>query len=159
MPHIVEDLVGQHPGLEREVSSRGGTIRVGVGEWDTPALLTAKEDWRTPSGRILLFGIYNKPSRLEIALYLFPGPDTTRQRILDVARDNPEFFSTPRDVKPDVPLRIYSRTLLGREAHETLDDEAREQEIRRQWGGFLDRDLRGLTAALKRETWVWEPVE
>ena len=56
-------------------------------------------------------------------------------------------------------ISIFERPLLKQEAYKDLDDEQREQEIRRQWSKFLDKDLPRIEAALKKDTWLWETVE
>ena len=155
---VVEDLIRQHPGLEQEVSSNR-VMRFGVKEWSTPILLSARKDKkRNLTGFILLFGVYNMPSSLDLGLYVMPGPDTTRQPIIDIACANPQVFSVPSNVKRDW-LPIYSRPLIRPEAYEDLDDEEREEEIRRQWDEFLDNDLPRIDAALKAEEWILESVE
>jgi hypothetical protein len=152
---VVEDLIGKQPRLEPD-AQRKDNIKFVVGEWDNaPALMTA-EDW-TGSGRILIFEVWNNLDSLNLRLYMGPGPEAIRERILEVARRNPEVFVVPRTVSGSwVP--IFIRHLLDREAYEKLDREQREQEIRRKWDEFLENDLPRIEDALKAEAWIWEPV-
>ncbi len=143
----VEGLIREHRKLDQEGSSID-TLRFGVTDWDTTALLSA-EGW-TSTNRILMFVIYNRPDGLELHLFLGPGPEATRQRILDMVRDNPEVFMMPRSLSGKW-LPIFSRHLLRQEAYEDLDNEERKREIRRQWGLFIERDLPRIDAALKKE--------
>lgn len=152
---VVEGLITENLELESEVSSKD-TIRFGVKEWDTPALLTST-GW-TESKRILMFIVYNTPSSLNLHLYMGPGPAETRQKILDVIRANPDVFIMPRSLGGKW-LPIFSRPILKQEAYEGLDREVREQEVRMQWDEFLDKDLPRIDAALKRENWIWESIE
>ena len=55
--------------------------------------------------------------------------------------------------------KLFKRIFLTPEHYEECSDSEREQEIRRQWGEFLEKDLPRIEAALKKETWIWEPVE
>lgn len=153
---VVEDLIREQPRLEPD-ASRKDNIKFVVGAWDNaPALLTA-EDW-TGSGRILIFEVWNNTNSLDVHLYMGPGREAVRDRILDAARRNPEVFAVPRSVSGRwVP--IFTRHLLKQEAYEKLGRERREQEIRRKWGEFLDEDLPRIEEALKGEAWIWESVE
>ena len=40
-----------------------------------------------------------------------------------------------------------------------LGDIEREEEISRHWAEFLKDDLPCIEVALKKEKWIWEPVE
>ncbi len=152
---IVEELIREHPKLEQEGSSID-TLRFGVTEWDTPSLLVS-EGW-TSSKRILMFIIHNNPDSLTLHLFMGPGPEATRQRILGMAATRPEVFLVPRSTSGRW-LSIFNRPLLTSEAYEDLDDEEREQELRRRWAEFLQSDLPKIAEALKKETWIWESAE
>ena len=118
-----------------------------------PGLLSA--EGYTQSNRILMFEVHNNRSGLDVHLFIGPGPDSVRQRLLDMARANPDVFLMPRSTSgPYVP--IYSVSLLEPGAYETLDKEGRESELRRQWGAFLDEHLPRIEDALEREAWIWE---
>ncbi len=148
---VVEDLISQHPRLEPDLS-RKDNIKFVVGEWDNaPALLTSTG--YTPSGRILMFEVWNNPDSLDVHLYMGPGPDAIRQRILEMVRANPGVFLMPRSLGGRW-LPIFTRHLLRQEAYEDLEPEEREQAIRRQWHKFLDKDLPRIEAALRKETWI-----
>ena len=153
---VVEDLIREQPRLEPD-ASRKDNIKFVVGEWDNaPALMTA-EDW-TGSGRILIFEVWNNTNSLDVHLYMGPGPEAVREGILGAARRNPEVFAVPRSTSGRwVP--IFTHHLLKPEAYEKLDREQREQEVRRHWDEFLDNDLPRIEEALRREAWIWEPVE
>lgn len=51
-------------------------------------------------------------------------------------------------------LKVYSRDLLRQEAYGILDAGEREEEVRKQWGEFLAKDLPRIDAALKEEAWI-----
>jgi hypothetical protein len=137
------------------------TIRFGVKDWDTDALLTA-EGW-TESRRILMFAVYNTPDSLDLHLFMGPGPEETRHRLFEMAANHDVFFEPRPNTANAIRARswpaIFTRHLLKREAYENLDQEEREQEIRKRWDEFLDKDLSRIEAALKKETWIWEAVE
>ncbi len=152
---IIEDLIRQGPGLRPDVSKKDN-IKFVSQVWDTTALKVSTE-W-TPSKRILMFEVHNGFDSLSLHLYLGPGPQDTRQKLLDVARANPEVFIVPRSLGGKW-LPLFSCHLLRQEAYEDLDDEEREKEIRRRWREFLDQDLPRIDAVLKNEAWIWEAVE
>ena len=152
---VVEGLIREHPRLELD-KNRRDNHKFGVTDWDTPALLTST-GW-TKSKRMLLFVFHNNPGSLDLQFFIGPGPEATRQRLLEMARTNPETFVMPPS-RHGKFLRIYSRDLLKSEAYEDLDEEEREQEIRRHWDEFLDNDLPRIEEALRREAWIWETVE
>jgi hypothetical protein len=153
---MVEDLIRQDPKLEPD-DSRKDNIKFVVGEWDkAPALLTSTG--YTSSGRILMFETWNNHDSLEVRLYIGPGPDKVREGLLNMVRRNPDVFFEQRDLNASW-IPIFTRYLLKPEVYDKLDREHREEEIRRQWTQFLDKDLLRIEAALKKEPWIWEPVE
>ncbi len=149
---VVEDLIREHPRLKPD-ESRKDNIKFVVENWDTPALLTAK-GW-TASRRILMFETWNNPDSLNLRLYMGPGPDAIRQRLLDMVRSNPEIFVEPRSLNSRW-IPIFTRQLLDREAYERPGQEERERMLRKGWEAFLEKDLPRIEAALKKETWVWD---
>lgn len=137
-----------------------GNIRFGVRGWDKPALLIPEgfpRGW-TPSGRMLLFQVTNDQNVLNLHLFMGPGPEDTRQKLLGMVRSNePAVFVLPRPTGTWIP--IYHRPILLPEVYDNLARERREQEIRRHWDEFLDNDLPRIEGALRREAWIWELVE
>jgi hypothetical protein len=103
----------------------------------------------------LLFVFHNNPDSLDLQMFIGPGPEATRQRLLGIVRVNPEIFTMPSQLSGRF-LKIYSRDLLKQEAYQDLENEAREHEIRTHWSAFLDKDLPRIEAALKKEPWIWE---
>ena len=156
---MVVTLVTQESKLELDKTQKGG-IRFAVREWDTPKLRIPEgfpRGW-TPSGRMLLFQVTNDHNVLNLHLFLGPGPEETRQKLLGMVRSNePDVFVMPRAIGTWIP--IYHRPILLPEVYDKLTREQREQEIRRHWGEFLDNDLPRIEEALRREAWIWESGE
>ncbi len=154
---IVEDLISkEHPRLKPD-DSRKDNIKFVVGEWDNDDDLLTAEGY-TASERILIFEVWNNPNSLDVHLYMGPGPEAIRQRLLEMVRANPEVFVEPRSLNPRW-LPIFSRHLLKQEAYEDLDEEERKQEIHRQWHEFLDNDLPRIEEALKKGGFGKKSVE
>lgn len=138
-------------------ASRKDNIKFVVGEWDdAPALLTSMG--YTPSDHILMFEVHNNFDSLSLHLYLGPGPEAIRQRILEMVRANPEVFMMPSSLTGKW-LPIFSRHLLRQETYDNLDEEEREEEIRLHWNEFVEEDLPRIEVALKKETWIWDSVQ
>jgi hypothetical protein len=157
---IVEDLIRENPKLVLDLTSKDN-IKFGVKDWDTPELL--KADRWTESNRILLFIFYNRPGSLDLHLFMGPGPEATRQRLFEMAANHEVFVEPPPNDASTIRRRswpaIFTRHFLKPESYEVLDQEQREREVRRRWNEFLHKDLPHIEAALRKETWIWEPVE
>ena len=147
---VVEGLIREHPRLELD-KNRRDNHKFGVTDWDTPALLTST-GW-TESKRLLLFVFHNNPDSLDLQLFIGPGPEATRQGLLEMARTNPNIFVMPPNRNGRF-LKVYSRDLLKQEAYGNLDAGEREEEVRKQWGEFLAKDLPRIDAALKEGAWI-----
>ncbi len=119
--------------------------------------MTAEKNW-SPFGRILSFQFWNEPNVLNLNLWVGPGPEQVRQRLLETIRANaPDIFMMPSNTEGNPhPLLIYHRPILGREVYDKLTREQREQEIRRHWTEFIQDDLPRIQAALRKERWIWE---
>jgi hypothetical protein len=155
---MVVRLIKDEPKLALDKTEKGG-IRFAVREWDTPTLLAPDsfQQW-TPSRRMLLFQVTNDPNILNLHLFMGPGPEETRQKLLGMVRSNePDVFVLPRATGTWIP--VYHRPILLPEVYDKLTREQREQEIRRHWDEFFDNDLPEIEKALRREAWIWEPVE
>ena len=156
---MIVSLIKDEPKLALDKTQKGG-IRFAVREWDTPALLIPEgfpRGW-TPSGHMLLFQVTNDHNVLNLHLFLGPGPEETRQKLLGMVRSNePDVFVLPRATGTWIP--IYHHPMILPEVYDKLTREQREQEIRRHWDEFLDNDLPRIEEALRREAWIWESAE
>jgi hypothetical protein len=152
---LLKTLIRDAPSLEQDSRAFGNFIlRFAVREWDTPALLTAN-GW-TGSGCVLLLEFWNYSDRLELKLIIGPGADEIHQKLLDMVSGNRDVFDSPRNYVAS-HYEILSHTFLARNMYEDTDQEEREKAIRSQWHEFLDKDLPRIDAALKKESWIWEP--
>ena len=153
---FLERLVEQELEFELDESSKS-RVRFVAQDWDTPALRKGS-NW-TSSGRILLFEFWNESVSLDLKLMIGPGEAEPRQKLLDMARVNLEVFRLPQksDFKHGA---IFSRPFLRKGMYEGHITQAeREEEIRRHWDEFLDKDLPRIEEALRGEAWIWEPLE
>ncbi len=149
---MVVGLITQEPRLALDKTELGN-IKFGVREWDTSALLIPEDfpqQW-TSSRRMLLFQITNDQNILSLHLFMGPGPEETRQKLLNMVRSNePEVFILPRATSSNW-IPIYHRPILKPEVYDKLTRQQREEEIRRHWNEFFHKDLPCIEAALGRE--------
>ncbi len=115
----------------------------------------------TKTDRILLFSLWSLafpyPDSVTLYLEIAPGDNDTRQKLLTMVRNNQDIFKIDPESTEDTTL-IYKRSLLTSDFYENTTNGQREQEIRRQWNEFLERDLPRIEAALKKERWIWKSV-
>ncbi len=105
------------------------------------------------------FVFHNQPDRLFLILQTSPGDEVVRRRLFEMGQKDESLFNNL--VAPDTSEypNLYRRTFLTPEFYKGASDSEREEEILRQWGEFLEKDLPRIEAALKKETWIWKPVE
>jgi hypothetical protein len=113
--------------------------------WEVAALKQGA-GW-TPSGRVLLFEFDNAPNRLQLKLWIGPGPQATRQWLFDRAMQH----GAP--LKPaSANLRakfgqIYGRGFLNAKDYEDDPDQTKAK-VRDAWEAFRRHDLDTIVAAL-----------
>jgi len=150
---IIENLMQERTDLVLDAPLKRH-IRFVVREWDVPILLEG--NW-TASHRILLFELTNEPNSLKLGLYIGPGPQETRQKLLDMATKNKPPFKPAKTLKMKWNS-IYQRPFLTPESYEDASEDELKAEIRKHWTTFLENDLPKINAALKAEDWVWQSV-
>jgi hypothetical protein len=135
-------------------------VTFGVRAWDSPALHVAQS--YTKTDRILLFSVWSWtspfPEGVTIYLEIGSGDSHTREKLFNVVKNNRDVFEVTDETQDDI-AQIYKRSLLTPDFYENTTNQQREEEIRKQWDEFLDKDLPRIEEALKKETWIWEPEE
>ena len=152
---IVQRLVSDEPGIILDCTGKT-MINFVEASWDSPVLLTAS-GW-TSSNRVLLFEFKNGSDSLDLKLYIGPATGEIRQKLFDMAQDNPEIFEVSRRIASKYNA-IFSRSFLTKEMYEIADHEERKREISKKWTEFLENDLPRIDAVLKNERWIWESGE
>jgi hypothetical protein len=148
---ILENLVQAEDSLELDHTSKS-SIRFVPTEWDVPVLMEGK-GW-TRSGRMLLFEFGNHPDRLALYLIIGPGPLDTRQKLMDIAKEN-------RPLKPAFSAlgklfnTIYKFSFLSEKSYEDASTDDLEAEIKKKWAQFLARELPNILEIMKQEAWIW----
>lgn len=144
---LVEDLVGQDPRFWFHPTSGKNKIKFGVRDWDAPAL-----KW------MVWFEVWNYPGSLEMLMFVGPGDEGTRRRLFDVVRSNPSLFEGAGKLGTKWS-RVFNTPWLKQEMYDDADQVALEDEIRRRWAEFLEKDLPRIDRVLRSEGWIWEPDE
>ncbi len=124
--------------------SNNSYIRFAPKQWDVPEFRVGK-GWMS-TGRILLFEFNNNKDSLGLSLYIGPGPEEIRQKLLDLALQNqPPLKPASRTLnrqwntifgRPFVSKRTYQEAVEQRETDEKL-----EAEIKKCWAEFTKNDL------------------
>jgi hypothetical protein len=106
----------------------------------------------TRSGRMVLFQFENYPDRLDLKLWIGPGPAEARRRVIDAAAARqPPFHVPERAMGKSQKFRlIYSsrRFLESRDLEEMSFEEIAER-IRSRWAAFVEHDLPVLVVPLQ----------
>lgn len=151
---VVRGLVQQLPEvvLDEPKKTSPALLRFTLQGWDIP-MLRAGEGW-TASRRMLLFEIDNWSERCILSLYVGPGPQETRQRLLAIARHGGPLFKITR-ASATRWNRIYNYTLAPTSAYKTADPAELEQEVRTHWEEFRQQHLPTLAAVINAELADW----
>lgn len=92
---IVEEVVKRDPDMELLESDRV-RIHFAPRAWTAPELMRGS----TKSGRILWFGVTNRPTKLRLYLEICPGDQDTRRRIRESLQNQPWFSAAGRQLSP-----------------------------------------------------------
>jgi hypothetical protein len=142
---LLAALVEAEPDLVLDGAARS-SVRFGHRRWETEPLKSG-EGW-SPAGRILLFTFDNRPDRLELNLYVGPGPADVRRRLIDVARAHPPLFSVAKRATPKW-TRLFRRTVLRPADYEETTFDEVEPRVRERWASFLATDLPVIAEAMR----------
>jgi hypothetical protein len=133
-------------GLILDAAPRGGVVHFGHGDWEWLPR-DANRAW-TPSGRLLLFSFEIVPDRLQLTLWVGPGPEGARQRVIEVAAANqPPYVVEARDRRGY--RSIFYRSLVTPEEYANLALEDVTTLLGERFAAFADDELPGLVAPFR----------
>jgi hypothetical protein len=151
--HLIE-LVGAESTLVADDIGRiGDRLMIRFTHPDLDGLPPCPAGAWTNSGRMLLFQFDNRPDRLDLGLWVGPGPDETRRALLDFASARSDLFELgePEYGKNGWPWQtIKSWSFLSPDAFSPGATGGIEAEIDRRWSQFLSKDLTDIVAAISR---------
>ncbi len=122
-------------------------VRFAPAAWEG---LPRGEGW-TRSGRLVLFEFASSPDRLDLTLYVGPGPTEARRRLIDLAASHQPPYRVPKSGTRENQKwkSIFSRRFLKPEDYEDAALGNIEARIRSRWEEFADRDLPALVAPIR----------
>ena len=147
---LVQESGKQHA-LALEHSSKV-SVRFFPLEWDHYAPLKAGAGW-VPSGRMLLYEFLNRADRLALFLYIGPGPQPTRQALLQAFQAHPKLFNQARGQLNQKWKTVYKLEILKADDYSDPDFETLQAKIQTFWQHFLDRDLPAINAVVAAVSW------
>jgi hypothetical protein len=143
---ILLHLVRSRDDLILDTTASKKFVRFGHVAWEG---LPKGKGW-TRSGRLVLFEFQNNPDRLDLRLYVGPGPVEVRQRVIDSAKAHqPPFLVRTNPSEPKSFKSIYLRRFLKLEHYQDAAHGETEARIRDQWEEFVERDLPGMVAPIQ----------
>lgn len=153
----IEEKINANPDLVLEHSVKN-EIRFTPVAWDTPRLCQG-EGW-LPSNRMLVFCIDNRPDRVRINLTIGPGPQATRQALLDMVKQNePPFKSAYKNLNQKWN-NVYIKPILTKKDLESLEEEQLIEKFDDAWEKFIHQVLPEMLAVVQKQAWIFgKPVE
>jgi hypothetical protein len=149
---LLEGWIDQNPDLERDHCTKA-YIRFIPKILDF-ALLKQGSGW-TPSGRMLLFEVVNTEDSLAVKLVIGPGPGDVRQKLFDAVLAKKSVFNSVSKFYPQW-ITIFAHKLLSKKVYELPDGEF-EEELRKQWKKFCEKELQEVVKAIEEQTWIHTP--
>jgi hypothetical protein len=151
---MLEGIVRNTPGLLLDHCSKS-YIRFIPRAWDLPTL-NSGAGW-TRSGRILLFEFNNTADSLKLYLWIGPGPEQIRQKLLDMALAHQPFKASSRSLNQKYNS-IYTKTFLVAKDYEDANDEQLSRQIQKRWAEFKENDLPKIEAVVGGEGWIRQSI-
>jgi hypothetical protein len=147
LSRLLAEMVQANTELVLDGASRA-SVRFAPKVWETVALKAA-EGW-TSSGLILLFEFANRANRMDLNLYVGPGPNEVRQRLIDAALTHrpPMIVARRKGAKWTM---IYRRQILRGNDYENAGFDALESRVRDSWESFISTVLPAIVEAMHIE--------
>jgi PD-(D/E)XK nuclease superfamily len=153
---LVVRLIRNTKGLTYKGTYKNDLIFFRPQEWDN---VPAFNEGPAKHGFFRFVFHNNRFDGLALFLETTPGDREIRRRLFNMGQKDESLFNYLEDPGTDDWPKLYCRTFLTPERYEGSSDGDLGQEIRRQWNAFLAKDLPRIDAALKKESWIWKPVE
>lgn len=113
-------------------------------------MIPALREGTSAIGRVLFFEFYSGPNQLMLSLYIGPGPDEVRRRILAIAREGAAARpSSDRLGKQWKTLRNWR--FLRPNEYESASPAELMETVRARWSRLVQEDLPGILRELSGE--------
>jgi hypothetical protein len=152
--NIIKLLIEQKQGLLLDHTQERYT-GFAIQEWEVPLLINSRETSRP--GRMLLFQFDTWIDTLPLSLYIGPGMEQVRQRLLEIATAHqPPFVVDDTQLLTSEWVKIFERDFLTTEFYEDASADELAEKILQSWSDFLKNDLPSLHAVLEKQPWIWK---
>jgi hypothetical protein len=140
---LLRQLVAETPGL-RPAGGGKAMVRFTAEEWDhVPAL----ENPASPTGRMLYLEFYNGPNQLLLGLYMGPGPQDKRERLLRLTLSGTA--TRPGSEKLGKDWKTFRNwRFLNPAAYESASPAELMDRVRVRWSKFVEEELPAVLAEL-----------
>jgi hypothetical protein len=142
---LLVDLVQFRDDLILDTASKQ-LVRFGHVAWEG---LPKAQGW-TRSGRMVLFQFESYLDRLDLTLYVGPGPAEVRQRLIELATMHQPPYRVSKRIGVHQKFKlIFSRRILKPEDYQDAALADLEARIAAQWEEFVDRELPELVSPIQ----------
>ena len=148
---LLVELVNSHEELILDSASKQ-LVRFVPVAWEK---LPKGSGW-TRSGRIILFEFSIYPDRLDLTLWVGPGPENYRERFIELASALQPPFRLRKGSQGKYHKSIFGRAFLRPTDFVDAAPGAIEQLVRLRWDEFITRDLPQLVPPLQESGESWE---
>lgn len=121
-------------------------------QWDVP-LLREGSGW-TRSRRMLLFEFKNESDRLQLRLYIGPGPTQIRQQLHEASLANAKAFPKAGKTLNEKWARLYARDFVVPKDFEDEDEGTLTELVQQRWSAFKTQDLPAMLSAFGTLDWL-----
>jgi hypothetical protein len=151
---FLEEMIMTTPGMILDYSTKTW-VRCVPEAWET-AVLHQAEGW-TSSKRMLLLVFGNDSNRLHLKLAIGPGPQSIRERLLDLAMAHqPPFVVAGQSMSArNRHKTIYTQDLLRANDYEDASIDELRGRVQAGWDRFVGERLPEITAVLQSADWLW----
>lgn len=103
-----------------------------------------------------MFEFDNFPDRLALYLVIGPGPEETRRRLFELAKEQSQIFTPAFTALGKNFSTIFKRSILSAKVYETASIAGLEPEIRKKWKLFYEQDLPEMMEFIEKQAWIWQ---
>ncbi len=152
--NIIKLLIEQKQGLLLDHTQERYT-GFAIQEWEVPILINGREASRP--GRMLLFQFDTWVDTLPLSLFIGPGSEQVRQKLVEVATAHQPPFLVDDSQSPSSEwVKVFERDFLTTEFYEDASADELAEKILQSWSDFLKNELPALHAVLEKQTWIWK---
>lgn len=152
--NIIKLLIEQKQGLLLDHTQERYT-GFAIQEWEVPILINSREASRP--GRMLLFQFDTWVDTLPLSLFIGPGSEQVRQKLVEIATAHQPPFLVDDSQSPSSEwVKVFERDFLTTEFYEDASADELAEKILQSWSDFLKNELPALHGVLEKQAWIWK---